>query len=407
MSEPRLEIRNIQTERDQQLASELLARCFSADNSYFTHLNKMLRALKGDPSLSPTNSWLLEKDGTLIGEVLISVRPIRVGKAILQAGGIGGVCTEPGARNLGYNKILLRYCLKYMEQIGLDISLLAGIQNYYHQYDYAEVMPTYTASIPGEKAISQQPCFPVRKFELRDLDSISSLYESEFVNITGTQVRHHDYWKWLISDSPEIYVVEDTSKTIRAYIWLEAGNKFKEVCGQDNAAVVSLLNFIGQEAQKHFQAEIIGQLHPQQPFARLALPKCDGSLTIRYVTNGGWMGRLIHLQSTFEKLQREFTQRLSSSEFNTWSGVIQFETDLGDLSIGIARGGAKVVHGDDKKNCSICRATQATLVQMIFGYISVEDLVHQQKLTVTDDIIPLLTTLFPQGYGYISVPDHF
>lgn len=409
MSEPNLKIKNIQTEEDLQQASEIFARCFSMGNSYYEHLKKIHCYLKHNPCYDPENSWLLEKDGSLIGEAFITIRPIRVGKAILRIGGIGGVCTEPSFRNQGYNKMLMKHCVKCMEQIGLDISLLDGIPNYYHRYGYAEVMPNYQVSIPSEKSLSQKVDYTVRRFKSYDLNSISTIYQNEFSIITGTQVRSEDYWNWHISNSPEIMVAEDTNHTVQAYIWLKLDKKVKiiEAGGQNVAAITSLLNFVGQEAQKRFQAEIGGHLHPQQPFARLALPRCNGSIATRYVTSGGWMGRMIHLQNPLKKLEAEFTRRLMASDFNHWSGCIQFETDLGDLLVEIEDGHFKVVQKQDKKDFSQCKLSQTTLSQMIFGYISIEDLINQQQLTVADNLIPLLAALFPNRPGYISIPDHF
>jgi len=410
MSEKKVVLRPLQTETDNQIASQLFARSFAIDNSYWTHHDGLMHQLEKHSGLSGENLWLIEQDGKIIGETSIYTFPIRIGAAILQMGGIGGVCTDPAYRKKGFNKILVNHCLEWMKKINLDISLLSGIKNYYHRFGYAPVVPKYQVQLDSKFCLNLSSThYTVRKFLPQDIPALKALCNQEFASINGTHARSDEYWEWLILDNSEIYVALNNEKQIEAYIWVKIGEKveIREAVGQNQAAIFSLLSWLGKMAQERFQAKISGYLHPEQPFTRAALPGCSATFTIKYQHNEGWMARIIQLKSTFQKLEVELNRRLKATIYQNSDESIYFKTDLGEFYLVIKAGELKFVEAVNAPNCAICQISQATLTQMIFGYFSIEDLCNQNLIEASERILPLLKTLFPKSLGYIGKPDYF
>lgn len=409
MLNQKLHFQNIRTKSDIYCVSELFARCFAENNSYFQHLENTVRQLEKNPGFNPLNVWFYEKNGEIAGHVFIITYPIRIGRAVLEMGGIGNVCTLPAYRQQGYNRILLTHCLEHIQKIGMDISLLDGIPNYYHKFEYTVVMPKYKIEINSPNTFTLDSSYKIRKFKAADLPALISLFQKEYAAINGIHERSTEYWEWLIAGEPEIYVAVDLQNSVRGYIWL-IGKKvisIKEAAGQDVQAISGLLKFTGEEAQKRFQPQLSGSLHPEQPFARYALHRCSASIKIQYQNNSGWMGRIINLTSLFQKLAVEFSHRLQTVDWQGKPAVICFETGAGNVNLQIAPSRVSLVTAESKAETVLCRLSQSTLLQMIYGYLSVEELIGQGRVEVEPAQLPLLKALFPKKLSFLSKPDYF
>ncbi|MBN1348431.1 GNAT family N-acetyltransferase [candidate division KSB1 bacterium] len=406
---PETDFKMYPIEGDPTRVTELFARCFAHHNSYYSHLRRMDLDLRKNPCMKPDDCWVIEKEGAIIGLVLVSVMPLRVGSSLLLAGGIGGVCTELPYRKMGYNQKLMKRCIAFMTERGLDISLLAGIENYYHQYGYAVVMPGYTLSVASQAAIEKTGSYSVRKFTDTDLPSLIMLYEREYGSLTGTHARSKDFWQWLISNSPEIIVAVDSDERVKGYIWLDSGKetKLREAAADDVPAVHSLMHFAALQAREKFQAAISGYLHPRQPFARTIISETGCEVKMHHPRNGGWMARCINLSGMFEKLTTEFSQRLSESQFYNWNGSIKFVTDLGTVALRGRDGGIVMDEPGNAADNVVCKVNQSVLMQMIFGYVTLSELIRTNKISIDDGSLPLLNALFPFQQAFISAPDHF
>lgn len=409
MKTPNWQFKNLQTTDDYRQAAEIFARTFAVKNSYWHHFENIQRQLTANPTLNPENVWFIEVDGVRIGATFIFQYPLQVANTCLQMAGIGGVCTEPQFRNRGYNKALLTYCLNYMYRIHADISLLAGIPDYYDKFGYAVVMPTYRLELNPLNALRQPSTVTMRGVQTTDQAALQLLYEQEFRQITGIHLRSKEYWEWLLSNNPTIYVAEDQLGNLTAYLWLDSNAtvKVKEAAGRTPEAIASLIQRLGQLAQQRCQSEITGNLHPLQPFARWTLRHVSGQITCAFENNGGWMGRIIHLSSTLKKFENTFSQRLAASQLRPSPQTILLKTDLGEATLHITPEQVRVGGPMTSPPDSIVQLTQASLMQLLFGYLAVTELIDEHKIELTAAQLDLCQCLFPTGMGFIAGPDSF
>lgn len=397
----------IQTEHDRQVARELFASCFAANNSYFSHYQSVEMQLKFSPALKPENYWLVLTDDQIIGATQIYTFPIRFGVAVLEMGGIGGVCTLPAFRKQGFNEALLNHCLIQMKKMNLDLSLLGGIPNYYHRYGYAVVMPNYQLTLSSRKLFELRQTHTIRKFTPVDLPELNRLFAREYSALSGTHIRSDEFWQYHFKSNPVIYVAENSENQIVGYVWLDTRQqiRIREAAIADNDVAESLLRFLAGEAQPRFQPEITGNLHPEQPFVRALKSKCDVSITTRYQRNGGWMGRLIHLESTFQKLAPELGKCLQSGSHGMNLNV-GFRTEIGDVVLALKAGQVRVVKNEPPTQ-GFLEISQSVLTRLIFGYCDFTELANLYRLTVPKAYQSAIPVLFPARHAFISEPDHF
>jgi len=398
--------RHLTTEHDHQIAKELFGRCFAANNSYFNHYQSIEKQLAYNPALRPENYWLIWLEDTIIGATQIFAFPIRIGIATLQLGGIGGVCTLPAFRRQGYNEALLNHCLAQMQQLGHDLSLLGGIPDYYHRFGYAVVMPTWQIKFSSQQLLKFSPTHDIRKITPEDLPGLQHLFEQEFSGVDGTHVRTREFWQYHFKLNPIIYIAENQAKQPVGYIWLETRDqiRIKEAAAETVVAATSLLQFVAREAQPRFQAEISGNLHPEQPFVRFLQPRCDFSITTQHRSNGGWMARVMNLIPAFQKLAPELSVRLQKSNAKMHLNV-GFRTDLGDLVLACHSGQVQVSR--EAPTHGFIELPQSVLAQMIYGYHHFTDLAADHALQIPAAYLPLIQILFPKKMAFLGEPDHF
>jgi predicted acetyltransferase len=406
---PNWQFKNLQTTDDYRQAAEIFARTFAIKNSYWNHFENIQHQLTANPTLNPKNVWFIEVEGVRIGATFIFHYPLQVANTCLQMAGIGGVCTEPQYRHRGYNKALLNYCLNYMYRMNVDISLLAGIPDYYDKFGYAAVMPTYQLKLNPLNAIRQPSTVTIRRFRSADQAALQLHYEQEFRQMNGIHLRSGDYWRWLLSNNPTIYVAEDKLGNLAAYVWLESDEtvKIKEAAGRTPEAIASLVQRLGQLAQQRCQSEITGNLHPLQPFARWTLQHVNGQITSAFENNGGWMGRIIHLSSTLKKFENTFSQRLATSQLRPPMQTVLLKTDLGEAVLQITPEQVRIGETELPPQGPVVQLTQASLMQLLFGYLSVEELIDENKIELSASQLALFKCLFPTEPGFIAGPDNF
>ena len=118
------------------------------------------------------------------------------------------------------------------------------------------------------------------------------------------------------------------------------------------------------------------------------------------------MMRIINQSSTLKKIIGELEKRLQrSTELSQWRGKILISTDLGQDCLEIDRG--SVAHTNGQTNSFHFEMSQDKLIQLMMGRRSTRDLVAEPDVSVSEEIIPVLETLFPLGHPHVWWSDRF
>ena len=118
------------------------------------------------------------------------------------------------------------------------------------------------------------------------------------------------------------------------------------------------------------------------------------------------MVRIINQSSTLEKIIGELEKRLQrDADFSEWRGKILISTDLGQDFLEINQG--NVSHTNGQTNGFHLEMPQDKLIQLTMGRRNIEDLTIESDVSVSEEILPVLDTLFPLGHPHVWWSDRF
>ncbi|MDK1031995.1 MAG: GNAT family N-acetyltransferase, partial [Planctomycetia bacterium] len=91
-------------------------------------------------------------DGALASWVTIIDHKIRIGRASMLMGGIGGVNTKVEHRRRGHMRRLMADSVRFMQERGYVFSMLFGIENFYQKFGYEVSLPEYRMTMQTRDA---------------------------------------------------------------------------------------------------------------------------------------------------------------------------------------------------------------------------------------------------------------
>jgi GNAT superfamily N-acetyltransferase len=159
------------------------------------------------PGLSLDNVYLAVLEGTVVSQVLVHERTVRVGQFPARMGAIGAVYTLPEHRGNGYAGRLLEYVRSALDEKGFAYSMLhtgSGIQALYRGHGWEEVFyPRYVVDAPPS---GEGPTGRFRAFDReRDLAAVAACYRTEHGDSEGAMYRPRHYWlDWILDPEKEV-----------------------------------------------------------------------------------------------------------------------------------------------------------------------------------------------------------
>ncbi len=175
-----------------------------------------------DSTFRLRHARVAELDGRIAGYVRIFARRMRVGGAIVAAGGIGSVATHPDAQHRGIATALLGDAIAQMQRERMAVSFLfTGIPGFYERIGYRIVrQPEIT--VP-RRQLSTLPSagYTIRPFEREsDVPAALAMHRQATSRVTGAIVRTSRTWTdalhWL--EGHESRMVVDGAGGMAGYI---------------------------------------------------------------------------------------------------------------------------------------------------------------------------------------------
>ena len=117
---------------------------------------------------------------------------MKYGASLLRIGGIGGVGTGEAYRHQGFARRIMDESKAWMSNQDFDVAMLFGIQNFYHKFGYATVLPETWIDIEVQDVHNANLEYQIRTFEIEDLPEILGIYHSNNTNRIGTLIRDSD-----------------------------------------------------------------------------------------------------------------------------------------------------------------------------------------------------------------------
>jgi len=329
---------------------------------------------------------------------------MRIGEARVRTGGIGAVATHSDCRKRGYMAQTIRASLAAMRDAGYDISILFGIDNFYHKFGYVRGWPERFYTVSVADLPSELPAVRAQKFSPRRRADLDELYNREYALFTGTAVRptylnygffcHRNLlgYRWNAGEGiPAGYV-----------LFFQQGTRLN--CIEAVGDPEQILCVLAMNARRLGCAEVeFRTFPPQSPLCkRLRRGICRE--VAEYRRCGGEMIALINLTSTLEKLTGELTRRLQASPLRDWQGDLCIVAQQERANLSIRQGTVCLTAPVDTPH-----AIQGgnEIVRLLVGVDAPDAVIEDAGMQVTGDAGQLAQVLFPNQYPNLSFFDRY
>jgi predicted acetyltransferase len=381
--------------RDAKAVAVILNRSFG-DWSPEGHLPGLMRIKKSDCK----NHRVVEDDGRVVAYLHVVSRDIQIGRAILHAGGIAGVCTDPATRMKGYAKLLMEDAIEFMRKEGYEYTLLYGIPNFYHKFGYEVVMARHNVTIAQHEI--PQTVTGLRRSAMTEKDAPAALalYRGETRFRDGNVVRK----KMRVRKAS--FKLTDTRGRMRAYaMWTgqDGSMTVHEGVARDAEAGRELLAALKAVAWR----EGLDHINVRCPFGYHLTDAIRPLNSAYHRTNTyrkGAMGRVLDLAAVARKMEPEWAHLVGRSEYAHKSGGVSVRIGDETLEIRFSPGRLTARVGRGKAGSSVAAESFS---QILFGYTGVGQLAAAGGTGVGRGSARLLEVLFPERTSFLFATDEF
>ena len=372
--------------------------------------------IRGDSSYRLPQTRVVVVNDTIVSTLRVWERRIRVGASLITMGGIGGVCTHPKYRGVGYASALMQDTIDYLRMIGCDIGALFTIipEDFYRRFGWTS-LPLHGFVVPRNSTTNAE--FPsgweISTFNPEiDLDAVARLYDLSNAQQSGTIARTRAYWDMVPCHIRGVFptVVARRNGHIDGYLNYESVEKTAEVreigyIPNNPEVLEALVSHFLKVCETQAVEKIEGTFSPQHPFVERLIARCQGVLTPKTDTKMmlyavdlpvllrrlvvGWETRIADVEETFPpftvKLPALNNQQIALR--HNGDGTLQIvpeDTDTVDLGVDL---------------------TEADFWQLLFGEIGWEQV--SSEASVSPEVSAFLGTLFPKREVIFWSPDRY
>ncbi len=385
---------------------DLIAKVFSQEG-YFTFRDYCRLAYIDNSHYDWEASRIGLLDGQLVTHYGVWGYDMRIGSAQVRTGGIGAVATHSDYRKHGFMAHTIQASLQAMRVLGYDISILFGIDNFYHKFGYTRGWPERNYQVGVANLPAEPPLRRAQKFTPRRHAELETLYNREYAEFTGNAVRptYRNYgffchrnllgYRWNAEDgSPAGYV-----------LYFHQGTRLNciEAIG-DPEQILRVLALAG----KHLGCtELEFRTFPYQSGVARRLRQGICREIAEYRRNGGCMLCVINLPATLHKLREEFSRRLLASPFAAWCGELLIGGEQEQTLLAIDHGQVSVLPLDAPAHASHAIHGGSAIARLLVGAEAPEAIVEEAGIELSGDAGRLLGTLFPNQYPNLSFFDRY
>ncbi len=329
---------------------------------------------------------------------------MRIGRARVRVGGVGGVATDGEFRKRGYMARTATATIEAMREAGYHFTMLFGIGNFYHRFGYVRAWAetdfyANTADLPQDR-----PAVRPQRFAPRPRADIDRLYNRFNATTTGTAVRpiyRKGYPFWV--KPQDGYLWRDADGELAGYVMVSRrGHQLQcsEYCGDAEQA----LRVLSALARRHACDTVY--FHTLPYFSDLARLLRRGSCRTetRYRWSGGAMMQVLNLRSALAAMEVELSRRLRNSPYADWAGEILVADEQERVGLTIDAGRVKV--GDPRKTRHTIRGGRH-IGQLLLGSDRPDEIAAAGGIRLTGDALRLAEALFPEQRPSLASVDYY
>ncbi|NKB67815.1 MAG: GNAT family N-acetyltransferase [Candidatus Latescibacteria bacterium] len=331
---------------------------------------------------------------------------MRIGQAQVKTAGINLPITHSDWRGQGHMPRLLANSEAAQKASGYGLSVINLTHAYFFRFGYVFAWPETSFTIETEALPDTRPdleLVQVNAYDLMGRLDLAQLYNQQNATVTGTCQRPtYPRSKHPGTDYEPGYLIVDkgTSAGYFSTGRLEAGKRlFVDDSAGDTQQRLCLL---AQLARRH--------QCPQVHFSRLSynsemaiqLRRRNCLMETEYRHDGGYLVRIIDLQTTLQALLPELTQRLQKTSFYRWSGALSLQVEEQQAALIFDRG---QIHLEASAQTEHRLQGDQHLAQLIVGTYPPLETIAAGHLHLSGRAGELVEALFPAQHPQMPNED--
>lgn len=382
---------------------DLCGKVFSGGGTYYYGFRDFCRR---GYILGSHYDWAASRIG-LVGDRIVTHYgvwdyPMRIGAARVRVGGIGAVATDGDFRKRGLMARTARASIDAMAGLGYDLSILFGIEDFYHRFGYIRAWSDTTWTVRPADLPKERPAGRLRKFAPVHRDDVAAIYNRENATRTGTAVKP-TYPRCMYLRPMEGRLWTDSRGRTAGYVvFLRKPGLIECVeVGGDLDQVLRVLAALAR--QGGCQDVQFSTFSDASPLIR-RLRQGSGKAETRHLRSGGAMVLTVNLAATLGKMAPELTRRLRASLLAGWKGRLLVADGRQEAMLVIDRSRVRVEPG--------ARAAHAIrggdeIAQLLIGADDPDAIFEARGTRLTGDARRLAGVLFPNQHPQLSLRDRF
>ncbi len=374
--------------------------------------------VRGDSSYRLSQTRVVVVNDRVVSTLRVWERRIRIGPSLVMMGGIGGVCTDPKYRGVGYASALMRDTIGYLKTRGYDLGVLFTIipEAFYHRLGWTS-LPLHGFSVECE--VGTETAIPsewqVRDFNLEtDLDAVASIHNIANAQQSGTVSRTRAYWDMKPSRIRGILpsVVAEKNGDIGGYLNFQIEDKRAEVLEvgyiPDKPDVLDrLVSYFMKTCAENRVDEITGMFSSEHPYVERLLATRSGE--VRVCTDTAMMLYAVNLHVMLRRFVVDWETQIADADESFPRLAVRFPVVNNQQAVLRYDGNSTIQIVDDASDAVDIEMNEDVFWQLLFGELGWEQVKLQEKAdsSASAEVSAFMEVLFPKRDVIFWYPDRY
>ncbi len=370
--------------------------------------------VRGDSSYRLSQTRVVVVNDRVVSTLRVWERRIRIGASLVTMGGIGGVCTHPKYRGVGYASALMQQTIAYLKTTGYDLGVLFTIipEEFYHKFGWTTFpLNGFTIALDSATLDEKLSDWQIRDFNLEtDLDAVASIHDIANRQQSGTLSRTRAYWDMEPSRIRGIFptVVAHQDGNIGGYLNYQIDGKCAEgrEVGHlsDNPDVLdALVHYLLQGCEAAQVKEIKGMFSPQHPFVQRLIATANSEIS--FITDTAMMLYVVCLLVLLRRLVVEWESQIAASEESFPQIAVKFPIINNQQAVLRYNGNDTIQIVEDASDAVSLDISEEDFWQLLFGAIGWDQV--NSDVSVSAEVSAFLGALFPKRDVIFWYPDRY
>ncbi len=370
--------------------------------------------VRGDSSYRLSQTRVVVVNDRVVSTLRVWERRIRIGASLVTMGGIGGVCTHPKYRGVGYASALMQQTIDYLKTTGYDLGVLFTIipEEFYHKFGWTTFpLHGFTAKFNSVMTVEKPSDWQIRDFNSEtDLDAVASIHDIANRQQSGTVSRTRAYWDMEPSRIRGILptVIAHQDRNIGGYLNYQIDGKCVEVREvgylSDNPDVLDALVYhLLQGCEAAQVEEINGMFSPQHPFGQRLIATSNSEIS--FITDTAMMLYAVHLPVLLRRLVVGWESQIAASDESFPQIAVKFPIVNNQQAVLRYNGNDTIQIVDDASDAVSLDISEEDFWQLLFGAKGWDQV--NSDASVSAEVSAFLGALFPKRDVIFWYPDRY